>query len=82
MTLLEDFNHRTNSSQSKKYFEEVAPVLNNGTLSEYNGNRKVPQDSVELKVLSFSNVISRRLVSNIYQVFEMVFRYYNDDVAR
>jgi len=82
MTLLEGLKHRTNGAQSKEYFEEVAHVFNNGMLSEQNGNWKVPQDSGELKVLSFSNVTARRLVSNIDQVFDVVFRYHNDDGAR
>ena len=82
MTLLEGLKHRTNGAQSKEYFEEVAHIFNNGMLSEKNGNWKVPQDSGELKVLSFSNVTARRLVSNIHQVFEVVFRHHNDDGAR
>ena len=40
-------------------------MSNNGMLSEQNGNWRVPQDSGELDVLSFSNVTARRLVSNI-----------------
>ena len=82
MTLLEGLKHRTNGAQSKEYFEEVANVFNNGMLSEKNGNWKVPQDRGELKVLSFSNVTARRLVSNIHQVFDVVFRHHNDDGGR
>ena len=82
MTLLEGLKHRTNGAQSKEYFEEVAHVFNNGMLSEKNGNWKVPQDRGELKVLSFSNVTARRLVSNIHQVFDVVFRHHNDDGGR
>ena len=63
----------------KKYFEEVAHVFNNGMLSEQNFNWKLPQDSGELNVLSFSNINARRLVSNIDQVFEVVFRHHNND---
>ena len=51
-------------------------------LSEKNGSWKVPQGSVELKVLSSLNVTVRILVSNIDRVFEVVFRYHNDDGAR
>ena len=54
MSLLEGLKHRANGAQSKEYFEEVAHVFNNGMLSEQNGNWKVPEDSGELKVLSFS----------------------------
>ena len=51
-------------------------------LSEQNGNWKVPQESNELKVLSLSNVTARRLVSNISQIFDAVFRFHNDNGAR
>ena len=33
-------------------------------------------------MLSFSNVTARRLVSNIDQIFDLVFKYHNDDVVR
>ena len=82
MTLLEGLKHRSNGVQSQEYFQEVADVFNNGMLSEQNGNWSVPQDSGELKVLSFSNVTARRLVSNIDQIFDVVFRLHNDDGAR
>ena len=78
MTLLEGLKHRSNGVQSQEYFQEVADVFNNGMLSEQNGNWSVPQDSGELKVLSFSNVTARRLVSNIDQIFDAVFRFHND----
>ena len=42
----------------------------------------MPQDSGELKVLSFSNVTARRLVSNIDQIFDLVFKFHNDDGVR
>ena len=42
----------------------------------------MPQDSGELKVLSFSNVTARRLVSNIDQIFDLVFKFHNDDSVR
>ena len=51
-------------------------------LSEQNGNWKVPQESNELKVLSFSNVTARRLISNISQIFDVVFKFHNDNGAR
>ena len=82
MTLLEGLKHRSNGVQSQEYFQEVADVFNNGMLSEQNGNWSVPQDSGELKVLSFSNVTARRLVSNIDQIFDAVFRFHNDDSVR
>ena len=47
-------------------------------LSEQNGNWRVPQNSGESKVLSFSNVTARRLVSNIDQIFDLVFKFHND----
>ena len=82
MTLLEGLKHRSNGVQSQEYFQEVADVFNNGMLSEQNGNWSVPQDSGELKVLSFSNVTARRLVSNIDQIFDAFFRFHNDDGVR
>ena len=82
MTLLEGLKHRTNGAMSKAYFQEIADVFNNGMLSEQNGNWKVPQESNELKVLSFSNVTARRLVSNISQIFDVVFRFHNDNGVR
>ena len=82
MTLLEGLKHRTNGAMSQAYFQEIANVFNNGMLSEQNGNWQVPQESNELKVLSFSNVTARRLVSNISQIFEVVFRFHNDNGAR
>ena len=82
MTLLEGLKHRTNGVQSQEYFQDVADIFNNGMLSEQNGNWRVPQDSGELKVLSFSNVTARRLVSNIDQIFDLVFKFHNDDGVR
>ena len=51
-------------------------------LSEKNRNWTVPQDSGDLKVLSFSNITARRLVSNIDQSFDLVFKFHNDDSVR
>ena len=51
-------------------------------LSEQNGNWRVPQDSGELKVLSFSTIIARRLVFNIDQIFDLLFKFHNDDGVR
>ena len=82
MVLLERLKHRTNGVQANEYFVEIAQKFNNGMLSEQNGNWQVPQDSGELKVLSFSNTTARRLVSNIDQIFDTVFRFHNDDGVR
>jgi hypothetical protein len=82
MTLLEGLKHRTNGVQSKAYFQDVADIFNNGMLSEQNGNWSVPQDSGELKVLSFSNVTVRRLISNIDQIFALVFKFHNNEGVR
>ena len=82
MTLLEGLKHMTKGAQSKEYFEEVAHTFNNSMLSKENGTWKIPQDSGELKVLSFSNTTARRLVSNIDQIFEVVFRFHNDEGVR
>lgn len=51
-------------------------------LNIINGNWSVPQDSVELNILSFSNVTARTLVSAVDQIFDVDFRYHNDDSVR
>lgn len=82
MVLLEEIKHIINGTQVKKHFEEVAHVFNNVMISEQNGNYKVPQDSGELKVISFSNVTAKKRVGNIYQVFGVLFRYPDDNRDR
>ena len=79
MTIFEGLKYRTNDIQLQAYFQKLADVFNNGMLSEQNGNWGVPQDSGELKILSISNITARRLVSNIEQIFDMVFRYHNNE---
>ena len=82
ISLLEGLERRTNGAQSQAYFREVVDLFNNSMLFEQNSNWRAPQDSGELKVFSFSNVIARRPVSNIDQTFDVVFRYHNDEGVR
>ena len=67
---------------SKEYFGEVEGKLNNGILSEENGNWVLPTEGDELKKISLSNVTARKFVNAIDQLFDIVFKFHEDDGLR
>ena len=48
-------------------------------LSEQNGNWKKPQESGDIKVVSFLNTMVRGYVSNFDQIVGVDFRFHNGD---
>ena len=82
MVMLEGLRHRKTGVASKEYFGEVEGKLNNGILSEENGNWVLPTEGDELKKISLSNVTARKFVNAIDQLFDIVFKFHEDDGLR
>ena len=82
MVILEGLRHRQSGVNTVCYFSQLNNLLNNGILSEKNGNFKFPTVKDELKQLSLSNTTARKLISNIDKLFDTVFLYHNDSGER
>ena len=56
--------------------------MNNGILTEEIGNWVLPTEGDELKKISLSNVTARKFVNAIAQLFDIVFRFNEDNGLR
>ena len=79
MIILEGLRRRTNGVMEKEYLFKVQDIFNSGMLAKENGSYVIPTERGELKKMSFSNVTARKLVNNIEQVFDEVFKFHTVD---
>ena len=83
MIILEGLRYRTNGIMMKEYLIKVQDIFNSGMLAKKNGSYVIPTKRGELKKMSFSNITARKLVNNIKQVFDEVFKFHTvDDLQR
>ena len=81
--ILEGLRHCTNGVMAKEYLLKVQEIFSSGMLAKENGSYVIPTERGELKKMSFSNVTAQKLVSNIKQVFDEVFKFHTvDDLKR
>ena len=82
MCLVEGLNHSTAGVNINSYFTEIEIVVNNGIISEGNGNYKLPVNGDTLYPISLCSMSVRTFGAKIGMLFDIIFRHYLDSNLR
>ena len=81
MLILEGMKHRSGVKELDEYFDQLQHLLNNGVMHEKDGQWRLPMEQGKLQPVSFSNSTARKIVGNILQLFDLVFKNHSSDSA-
>ena len=82
MCLAEGLKHRTAGVNTKSYFTEIDSMVNNGILSEENGNWKLPINGDTLSPVNFCNTSARTFGTKVGMLFDIIFHHHSDNNLR